>query len=399
MIKKIIMPQLGETMEEGTIERWLKKEGEKVEKGEPLLEITTDKATFEQESSASGFLRKILSPEKTTVPVTRTIAYLADSLEEEIPEEPPESREQRADLPAKAPASLAGGSAQAGGREQEAEILPKPESPQISGQVKVSPLAKKLAREKGIDLSQVKGSGPGGRIVEKDVLTFGQGLVGVKVTPLSKMRQLIAERLSQSKQTAPHYYLQVEIDLTEAVKLHQKEPQISYNDLIIKATALALKEFPLINSTFEEGKIKSFSDINIGIAVAREEGLVVPVIKQVDKKNLPQLAKEREELVKRAQAQKLSPQDISGGTFTISNLGMFGVDGFTAIINPPQVGILAVGQIKSTPVVKNGQIEICKLMKATLSLDHRVIDGAYGAQFLKRLKEILENLSPQAGLK
>lgn len=376
MIAKIIMPKLGLTMEDGIIERWLKKEGEKVEKGDPLAEITTDKATFEQESTATGFLRKILFPEGSTVPVNQVIAYLADSMEERIPEE--KSRIVKEKL-------------RVYHDEAEKEKIGPPVAEEISGKIKVSPLAKKIAKERQIDLSRVKGSGPGGRIIERDVLAFREEKVaGVEVIPLSRMRQTIAKRLTQSKQSAPHYYIQMEIDMSEAVELHHEKPSLSYNDLIIKASALALKEFPLMNSTFEEGKIKSYSDINIGMAVMLTDGLIVPVIKQVDKKNLSQIAREREELIKRAKEQKLHPRDISGGTFTISNLGMFDVDAFTAIINPPQVAILAVGKIKETPVVRNARIEIGKISKLTLSLDHRVIDGAYGAQFLKRIKEIFE---------
>jgi len=380
------MPKLGETMEEGEISRWLKREGEKVEKGEPLFEVTTDKANFEVESPASGFLRKILFKGGDTVAVTRVIGYIADSVEEELPAE--EAEVEAVPQPARAGV----------------EEVPSAKEPRMAPQerkIKASPLARRLAQERGIDLTQVKGTGPGGRITRADVENFQPTVAQAhpEALPLTGMRKTIARRLSQSKREAPHYYLQMEIDMSEAVKLRQNlleeiektsQVRLSYTDLIIKATALALKEFPLMNSTFEDEKISSFKSINICIAVALDQGLVAPVIKEANKRSLAQIAGERTRLASRAKDNKLTPEDISGGTFTISNLGPFGVDSFIAIINPPQVGILAVGRIRETAAVTDGAIGIRSMMNASLSLDHRVIDGAYGAGFLSRIKELLE---------
>ncbi len=373
MITKIIMPKLGETMDEGQIGKWLRKEGEKVEKGESLFEVTSDKANFEVESPSTGVLRKILAEEGQAVPVTKVVGYIADSMEEQLPEEvttgtPP----------------------------------PEPVSPpsERKKRIKISPLARKLAEQRGIDISQIKGSGPGGRITKEDVERFqpvakaqGEGI------PLSGMRKLIAQRMSQSKREAPHYYLQTEIDMSDAVRLREDllpemektfSVRLSYTDLMIKATALSLEQFSLLNSTYENEQIKSFKQANTGVAVALEEGLVVPVIRDAAHKTLWQIAQERTRLVARAKEGKLTQEELSDGTFTISNLGTFEIDLFTAIINPPQVALLAVGAIKERPAALDGQLVIRQTMKVSLSLDHRVVDGVAGAQFLSRLKELLE---------
>lgn len=373
MITKIIMPKLGETMDEGQIGKWLRKEGEKVEKGESLFEVTSDKANFEVESPSTGVLRKILAEEGQAVPVTKVVGYIADSMKEQLPEEvttvtPP----------------------------------PEPVSPpsERKKRTKISPLARKLAEQRGIDVSQIEGSGPGGRITKEDVEKFqpvakaeGEGI------PLSGMRKLIAQRMSQSKREAPHYYLQTEIDMSDAVRLREDllpemektfSVRLSYTDLIIRATALSLEQFSLLNSTYENEQIKSFKQANTGVAVALEAGLVVPVIKDAAHKTLWQIAQERTRLVARAKEGKLTQEELSDGTFTISNLGTFEIDLFTAIINPPQVALLAVGAIKERPAALDGQLVIRQTMKVSLSLDHRVVDGVAGAQFLSRLKELLE---------
>jgi pyruvate dehydrogenase E2 component (dihydrolipoamide acetyltransferase) len=373
MITKIIMPKLGETMDEGQIGKWLRKEGEKVEKGESLFEVTSDKANFEVESPSTGVLRKILAEEGQAVPVTNVVGYIADSMEEQLPEEVTTVTEP-----------------------------PEPVSPpsERKKRIKISPLARKLAEQRGIDISQIKGSGPGGRITKEDVERFqpvakaqGEGI------PLSGMRKLIAQRMSQSKREAPHYYLQTEIDMSDAVRLREDllpemektfSVRLSYTDLMIKATALSLEQFSLLNSTYENEQIKSFKQANTGVAVALEEGLVVPVIKDAAHKALWQIAQERTRLVARAKEGKLTQEELSDGTFTISNLGTFEIDLFTAIINPPQVAILAVGAIKERPAALDGQLVIRQTMKVSLSLDHRVVDGVAGAQFLSRLKELLE---------
>ncbi|MBU0951266.1 MAG: 2-oxo acid dehydrogenase subunit E2 [Elusimicrobia bacterium] len=369
MITKLVMPKLGETMEDGILTKWLKQEGEKVEKGEALFEVTTDKATFEAESPASGFIKKIIFPadNERKIPVIQTVAYVADTMDEEIPKE-------------------------TGSVEQ------KPENEK---ETKASPVAKKLAKEKDIDLSKIKGTGPGGRIIEKDVIdaeSSQKSAVGaesdVEIVPLTGIRKTIAQRLSQSKHDAPHYYLQIEIALDNIVKLREgSDKKYSYNDVVVKAAAKVLESFPLINSTFEAEKIKMHKKINIGIAMMIDDKLMVPVIKEPNKKALFELADEIKNLQAKGKTGKFDEKDFSGGTFTISNLGMYGIDQFTAIINPPQVGILAVGKIKEVPQVREGKIVACWLMKVNISLDHRVVDGAYGAKFLAKLKETLENPS------
>jgi len=379
MVNKVIMPKLGETMEEGEIIRWLKKEGERVEEGEPLLEVATDKANMEVEAPASGFLRKILVPEGKIVPVDEVIAYIADSMKEEIPEETGEVKKEE-----------------------------KKEVSAPSMQIKASPLAKRIAKEHGIDLSKVKGTGPGGRIVREDVLKLVKEEKSIeKEAPLQEVSlsgvgKIIAERMERSKREIPHFYLTCEVDFSSVVKMREElkedlaresEVHLTYTDFLIKACGYGLKEVPQVNSTFEEGKIYRSSQINVGLAVGREEGLVVPVIKDVDKKSLFEIAREREGLVKKARENRLSLQDLEGSSFTLSNLGMFGIKSFSAIINPPQVCILAVGEIKDTVVAVEGRMEIRPVMEMTLSCDHRVIDGVLGARFLQKIKERLEKPS------
>lgn len=414
MITKLIMPKLGETMEEGAITKWMKKEGEKIEKGEPIFEVTTDKATFEVESPVSGLVRKILfqSDSDKQIPVIRTIGYIADSMDEEIPAEKHEVKKVAAGfIPAPAASGITENPVPAHpGEEVAAGFMPA----QQEKRIKSSPLAKKIAGEKRIDLSRIKGTGPNGRITEKDVLKFvgaglpahpsvstprltvGQAFIEPKeVIPLSGIRKTIARRLSQSKHDAPHYYLQIEIDMTEAVELREKKNKsFSYNDMIIKSVAKSLEKFPMLNAAFREEKITVYNEINIGIAIASPEGLVVPVIKNANKLKIEQVAKISKQIKDKSETNKFTPGDFSGGTFTISNLGMYGIDIFTAIINPPQVGILAVGAIKEKPVVLKGKIVVRPVLKVSLSADHRVIDGVYAAGFLGHLKEILQKPYP-----
>ena len=378
MISKVIMPKLGETMEEGEIIQWLKGEGDRVKEGEPLLEIATDKANMEVEALASGFLRKIVVPAGEIVPVTKTIAYIAHSMKEEIP--------------------------------QEAEIPEKPaqkkiaEKPPIQLPIKASPLAKKLARDYGVDLSTIKGSGPGGRILKEDVIKVAKEkeTVPEEVLSLSRIEKIMIQRMEKSKREIPHFYLTVEVDFSKSqamrddlVKEFEKKEKVrvSYTDLLIKACGRALSELPRVNSTFEAGRIISHSGVNVGLAVATDKGLIVPVIKDVDKKNLFQIAKKREELVEKASKDRLSLEELEGGAFTLSNLGMFGIKTFIAIINPPQVSILATGGIKERAVVIDNKIEIRPMMEMTLSCDHRVIDGYRGAKFLQEVKRGLEGPS------
>lgn len=379
MITKITMPKLDQVMEKGTIGEWLKKEGDRVEKGEPILRIDIDKASFELEAERSGYLRKILYEEGETVEVGKVIAYIADSMDEEIPEEKFVTVE-------------------------EAKPVEKVEKVEAV-EVKASPLAKKLARERGIDLSKVKGSGPGGRILAKDVLAYIESLEKPsvereRIIPLSKIRRITAEKMSFSKKTIPHFYVQVDVDASELIKLRQSlipeveklvGVKLAYDDLIMKAAAIALKEFPILNSTFEESGVRIFPSIDICLAISVDDELVAPVMREVDKKRISEIAKERAELVKRAREHKLEPKDVRGGSFTISNVGMFGVDWLAAIINPPQAAILSIGAIKDAPIVKDGRIEVKKIMKIVLSVDHRVADGAMGCRFLGRIKELLED--------
>lgn len=372
-MKEIIMPKLGETMEEGTITKWLKREGERVEKGEPVAEVMTDKATFEIESPAGGFLRKILEPAgDTPVPVTRVIGYLADRVDEAVP--------ASASAPAAfKPAAQAPSSGSASGA--------VPASQPESAQVRVSPRARKLAADRGIDLSGIKGSGPGGRIVEKDIPEAGPSASPAPKTQ-GGMQKAAARRMAASKREIPHFYVGIEVDMTEAGAARAKG--ISFNDVVLKAAARALEDFPRLNAHYENDEPREKSDINICAAVDTPQGLAAPVVKQASRKTLAEISARMKELKEKAKSGRFSPQDLESGTFTVSNLGMLGADSFCAIVNPPQVGILAVGSIREAPAVRAGQVAVRKTMRVTLSADHRAVDGAYGARFLARLKEILE---------
>ena len=359
MIKEIIMPKLGETMEEGYLLKWLKKEGDKVIKGEPLFEVMSDKTNFEVEAEADGFLRKtLIQAGETPVPVIKVIGYLADSMEENLPEIKPEIEIEK----------------------------------EKKGRILISPLAKRLARERGIDITKIKGSGAAGRIEKDDILKISRESEDEEFErkSLTGTRKIVARRMSESKRNIPHYYLQAEIGMEAIAKL-KEEQKFSYTDFIIKAVAKALSDFPLMNAAIIGEEARIYKKINIGLAIATAEGLLVPVIKDVKEKSLIQLKQERTSLREKANQNRLSPEDLKKATFTISNLGTLGVNNFAAIINPPEVGILALGEIKRVPVAVEGKIEIKKIMKVTLSADHRLIDGAYGAGFLKRIKELLEN--------
>lgn len=393
MVKKVIMPKLGETMEEGEIIKWLRKEGDKVKEGEPLLEVATDKANMEVEAVASGFLRKIVAAEGEMIPVTQTIAFIADSMDEEILEEKEKVVAE-------------------GERKEGREVSPQTEESkeQIRQPIKASPLAKKLAGEHNIDLSSIKkGTGPGGRIVKEDILrtleykkaAVEEGAPKEEVS-LSRAEKVMMEHMARSKKEIPHFYLTMEVDFSEAMKMRddllvefeeEKGVHLSHTDLLIKSCARALSKLPRVNSTFEEGKIVLHSNIDVGLAVSREEGLIVPVIRQADKKDLFQIARDRVELVEKANKDKLSLKELEGAAFTLSNLGMLGIKEFTAIINLPQASILAVGEIKKRAVVQEERIVARPIMEMTLSCDHRVIDGYLGALFLQKVKQGLEKPS------
>ena len=407
MVVEVIMPKLGQTMEKGKIVRWLKKEGERVERGEPLLEIETDKAVLEVEARGSGVLKKVLAREGDVVPVTKVIGYIAKE-DEEIPET----------MIQKAMAELKGVAAPT-----PAEAVQAVEAPREK-RIKASPLARKIAREKGVDLTRVVGTGPGGRITSKDVLDYlarreaakitvsapavaapkpeAAAIVGVEeaqVIPISGIRRAIARKMTYSKTNIPHFYISTEVDMTEAAKMRsdliptieaKTGVRLSFTHLLIKAVAMALKEYPQLNATCDGENIRISKDVNIGIAVGLEDGLIVPVLKKVDTMDLVQIASKVENLVAKARERKLSEDEFTGGTFTVSNLGILDVDSFTAIINPPEVAILAVGRIRDKPAVIDGEIKVRKRMNITLSADHRAVDGVIAAKFLGRVKELLE---------
>ena len=421
MAEIIRMPRLSDTMEEGNIVGWLKAVGDQVEPGDVLAEVETDKATMELESFQSGTLLYI-GKESGPVPVDGIIAIIGEKGEDyaaqlkeaeaasaaapaEEPQDAPQEAPKTVAAPAPAPAAVT----------VAAPVSPAPTSaPSDNGsRVKASPLAKSLAAEAGINIGSIQGSGDGGRIIKRDVEQFiasggaqAQQASSAPVisldpevqygdTPVTQMRKVIARRLGESKFTAPHFYLTVEIDMDRAIDarkdLKANDIRVSFNDFVVKACAMALRKHPAINSSWMGDTIRVHSEINIGVAVAVPDGLLVPVINNADQKSMTYINQEVRTLAGKAKEKKLQPQEMSGNTFTISNLGMFGIEEFTAIINSPDSCILAVGSIIQKPVVKNGAIVVGNMMKVTLSCDHRVVDGATGAQFLQTLKGMLEN--------
>ncbi|MBE3560025.1 MAG: 2-oxo acid dehydrogenase subunit E2 [Ktedonobacteraceae bacterium] len=451
-MKTIDMPKMGDTMEEGKILHWLKKEGEQVKKGEPVAEIETDKVNIEIESFVSGVLRKILVPEGASAPIGASIA-LVGSADEPLPAEFSGAGQTSSSAAQAVPAQPVARAAANGSGAPAAPVAAQapsqaqafvaqtpvqaPAAMPARGRIFISPIARRLAEEHQIDYSHIQGTGPNGRIIKMDieaaiaarqatsviqpvqpvqqpkqpapaipavsipapapVPAAGEGDVEI---PLTSMRRTIARRLSQSMQTAPHFYVTSVIDTGKLAALRQqineyaaKEPEpvkISFNDLIVKAAARALLHIPAVNVAFAEDRIIQKKQINIGVAVALDEGLIVPVVRNVDRLSILDLARETRRLAEAARAGKLKPEDFSGGTFTVSNLGMFDVESFTAIINPPESAILAVGSITPTPVVENGQVVVRDRMKVTLSSDHRAIDGALAARFLQEVKRLIE---------
>jgi len=403
-VQIVRMPKLSDTMTEGVVAKWHKKVGDKVKSGELLADIQTDKATMEFESFQDGVLLHIGVEEGKGAAVDSILAILGKGGEdvkaiieadknkgdnaEEVKSKKEESKEEV-------------GNKQSAKTEVKAEAKVSNNSTE---RMKISPLAKKLAEEKGISLSMLKGSGDGGRIVKRDIDNFKSGgstpgfvaEESFREEPVSQMRKTIAKRLGESKFSAPHFYLTMEIDMDEAIKAREAINtvagiKISFNDIVIKAVASSLRKHPKINSSWLGDKIRYNDHIHIGVAVAVEDGLLVPVVRFADGKTLTQIGTEVRNFAVKAKDKKLQPSDWEGNTFTISNLGMFGIEEFTAIINPPDACILAVGGIKQTPVVKNGQIVPGNIMKLTLSCDHRVVDGATGSAFLQTLKHNLEN--------
>lgn len=409
----VTMPRLSDTMEEGTVATWLKKVGDEVEEGDILAEIETDKATMEFESFQSGNLLYIGLEEGDSAKVDSLLAIIGP---------------KGTDVSGIAKSFDTNGSTSAKKEEapkKEAKVeAPKKEAPKAapaqtettttaSGRIFVSPLAKKMAEEKGINLSQVKGSGENGRIVKRDIENFtpsaavaqssapvakfvASGQEDFDEKPNSQMRKAIAKNLAKSKFTAPHYYLNVEFDMDNAMAFRTQynsipDTKISFNDMIVKACALALRQHPQVNSQWFDDKMRLNNHVHIGVAVAVEDGLLVPVVKFANEQSLPQIGAAVRDFAGRARKKKLSLDEMEGSTFTISNLGMFGIESFTSIINQPNSAILSVGAIVAKPVVKNGQVVAGNTMKLTLACDHRTVDGATGSQFLQTLKGYIEN--------
>ncbi|MFN8154015.1 MAG: pyruvate dehydrogenase complex dihydrolipoamide acetyltransferase [Bacteroidia bacterium] len=420
MAEIVRMPKMSDTMTEGVVVKWHKKVGDTVKNGDLVAEIETDKATMEFESYQAGTLLYIGIEEGKAAPVDAILAVLGKAGEDYKELLAAEQAKAAAPAPAAAPAAKKE-AAPAPVAATVAAPAPPPAIPAQKVQeivtsangdarTKASPLAKRLAAEKGIDLSMLKGSGEHGRIVKRDIEWFKPGsfvasgaMMPSAVTKesfdevmISQMRKTIARRLSESKFTAPHFYLTMDIDMDEVVKARESVNQIaavkiSFNDFVVKAAAAALRQHPAVNSSWLGDRIRTNHHINIGVAVAVEDGLLVPVVRFADSKTLSQIATEVKDYAKRAKEKKLQPQDWEGNTFTISNLGMFNIEEFTAIINPPDASILAVGAIKQVPVVKNGMVQPGNVMKVTLSCDHRVVDGVVGSKFLNTFKALLEN--------
>ncbi len=452
MATSIVMPQMGYDMHEGKVVRWHKKEGEEVVRGEVIAEIETDKATVEYEAYTGGVMAKIVAEEGITIPVGGLIAVITNP-GEAIPEDmlaelgavvsdaPTEQLSSAATAPVSAPASSNNGVVKASplakrlarergvdlaeivgtgpeGRIVEADISALGAVTQAApaaeqGEVRASPLARRLAKERGIDLSTITGTGPGGRITESDVPEHAASdpvpatvAASAAATPaqeselveLSRMRQAIARVTVDSKREAPHFYVAVEIDMTKAMLFRRDvndevsaEQRVSVNDLIVKASAMAIKHHPKFNSSFQDNHLQMNVSVNIGIAIALDSGLIIPGINNCESKSLIEISTASRDLVSRANSGTLRNEEYSGTTFSVSNLGMFAVDSFTAIIFPPHAAILAVGTVKEQPVVRDGELAIAQIMKATISTDHRVADGAEAAQFISEIKKYLEN--------
>ncbi len=439
---EITMPRLSDTMQEGTIARWLKKPGDTVKKGDILGEIETDKATMDLEAYDSGVLEQILVPEGETVPIGQTIAVIGTGQGAPAPakQEQPARQEQPAtpvpgaQTQQAAPPTPAPQSTSAAPQPQRAEA----EERHDGAQIKASPLARRMAAEFGIDLSQIRGSGPAGRIVRDDIEDYReqQGATAAKapaaaasttpgapteapplptaptptptpapapaeaeVIPLTRVQALIARRLTESKQNVPHFYVSSEVDMTDALAMRQVlnanagegGAKVTVNDLIVKACALALEKFPEVNSSFKDNQFIRHKRINVGIAVDVPSGLVVPVIRDTNVKGVRSIAREAKALIEKARANKLAPTDLEGGTFSVSNLGMMDVSGFVAVINPPQAAILAIASTRKQYVPADGQPVLRDMMSMTLSADHRILYGATIARFLQEVKRLLQN--------
>jgi pyruvate dehydrogenase E2 component (dihydrolipoamide acetyltransferase) len=399
---EVTMPRLSDTMEEGTIASWLKKPGDRVNKGEVIAQIETDKATMDLTAFEAGTLQEILAPEGSTVSIGKPVARIGTG----AAAPPPKEKVAEAAPPPEP-------------HIKQEVVSPPPPEPTTddgaNGKVRASPVARHIAAEHGLDLASISGSGPQGRVIRADVeAALSQPPEQREVTvstpqpapsadgdervQLSQMRRTIARRMAESTRTIPHFYLTIAVDATELAALRQQINaqtadvgiKITFNDLIVKAAALAIRKVPEVNVSFAEESLIRHSHVNIGIAVATERGLIVPVVRDVDQKSLGQIAREARELAERANSGKLQPPDYTGGTFTVSNLGMFGIEQFNAVINPPESAILAVGAVVRDPVEHEGQIALRDRMRLTLAVDHRALDGAAGARYLQALKALLE---------
>jgi pyruvate dehydrogenase E2 component (dihydrolipoamide acetyltransferase) len=432
MATQIVMPKMSETMEEGVVVKWLKREGDRVATGDALAEIETDKAVLELEATTPGVLRQIVAQEDSKVPVGQLIAVIAAADEDISPlvvgSTSPSSQASPAltTPPAATPTATPAMASPAAASPARHEAATRE-------RIDASPLARRMAEEAGIDIAQIRGTGPGGRVVKRDIEAFlaqSRGQPSQQPTPpvapspaaaaaptphdeaarleagapdyveqeLNMMRKTIARRMALSKTTAPHFYLTTEIDMARAISLRQSlnelaadDARVSFNDMIVKAVANALRQFPRLNVSYADDKLRQHRRVHISVAVAIDEGLITPVIRDCDRKSLGEIARESKELTERARARRLKPEDYTGGTFSISNLGMYDVEDFGAIINPPEAAILAVGAIKERAVVVDGQLGIGQRMKLTLSCDHRAVDGATAAQFLQIVKRLLEH--------
>jgi pyruvate dehydrogenase E2 component (dihydrolipoamide acetyltransferase) len=432
MATDLVMPRLSDSMEEGTILKWLKSVGDEVAVGDELVEIETDKANMVYEADTAGTLTELVAAEGDTLPIGEVIARVGDAGEVQASGNGGEPA--TAPEPAAAPAAAEKAPAKAEPAPPPATAAPQAPAPPApakdGGRVKASPIARRIAQERGLDLAALSGSGPGGRIVKADVEKAGTGAgaaapsaapapataaapaaptPGAQEKPetakgqttvqeLTKLQQIVARRMSESKATAPHFYLEAEIDMSRCfearkrIKEASKEGEVvpSFNDMVIKAAALALREFPRANGAYRDGKFELYSRVNVGIAVAAQDALVVPTVFDADRKGLREIAQEARALAQRVREATVTPPELSGGTFTVSNLGMFGISNFAAVINQPQAGILAVGAIVEKPVVRDGEITTAHLMNVNLACDHRILYGADGAEFLGRIRALLE---------
>jgi len=442
---EVTMPRLSDTMEEGTISSWLKHPGDQVKKGDVIAQIETDKATMDLTAFEAGTLQEILAPEGSTVAIGKPVARIGSGAASSAPAQAPPSSGKAPPTPAEAapPAAAATGSQQPQTREARENVAEAPEptappsvpttferqavsAPAADGKVRASPMARHMAAEHGLDLARINGSGPQGRVIRADVeaalsappreaVAAPPGEMATAAAPptpqalpapgaddervpLSQMRRTIARRMAESTRTIPHFFLTTVVDATEMGILRKQINEqtaeagikVTFNDMVVKGVALAIRKVPEVNVSFAEDSLIVHKRVHIGVAVATDRGLIVPVLRDVDQKSLGQIARETRDLAERASAGKLQPPDYSGGTFTVSNLGMFGVEQFNAVINPPECAILAVGAIVREPAERAGEIVLRDRMKLTLSVDHRALDGAIGARYLQALKALLE---------